>query len=256
MYKDKQIAVVVPAYNEEKFIAQTIESVPSFVDRIYVVDDASTDGTYEIASQIASQDGKLNVIHRERRGGVGAAIVSGHKMACKDEMDVVAIMAGDGQMTPAILDKVLDPVVEGKADYAKGNRLTLPQHKMAMSAWRRFGNFLLTYLTKLASGYWHVSDPQDGYTAMSRETLQKIALDKLCKGFAFENDMLVKLNVAGARVIDVPHPARYGEERSKIKYPNLIVTTSWLLLKDFLWRLWVKYIKQSFNKTQVRARNA
>jgi len=245
MYKGKKIGVVVPAYNEEKFIAQVLNTIPPFVDRIYAVNDASTDHTLEAVHSIAKQNGKITVVNREGRGGVGAAIVSGHKIALKDNIDVVAIMAGDGQMDPAILPKILDPVVEGKADYAKGNRLSNSQHKSGMSAWRSFGNFLLTLLTKIASGYSHIGDPQDGYTAISREVLGRIDLDHLYRDFAFENDILVKLNVANARVVDVPHAARYGKERSKIKYPSFIVKTSWLLLKDFVWRIWVKYVMGS-----------
>ena len=256
MYKGKKIAVVVPAYNEEKFIAQTIMTIPRFVDQVYVVDDASTDDTYEIASNMASQNGRLAVIKRSKNEGVGAAIISGHKEALEDKMDVVAIMAGDGEMDPAMLDKVLDPVVEGKADYAKGNRFSTPQHKNGMSAWRIFGSFLLTYLTRIASGYWHMSDPQHGYTAISGDTLQKVSLQQLYKSFGFENDMLVKLNVTGARVIDIPMPVpasiRYSKKYSKIRYPRFIVKTSWLLLKDFFWRLWVKYVKRTANKNSIR----
>lgn len=248
MYKRKRTAVVIPAYNEEKFIAQVVETIPHFVDRIYVVDDASTDDTYKVVSEITSRNDKLTIIKHRKNGGVGASIISGYKRAWADEMDVAAIMAGDGQMDPQILDKILDPVVEGEADYAKGNRLAIPQHRKGMSAWRTFGNFLLTYLTRIASGYWHIADPQDGYTAISRHSLQRIDLDKLEKGFAFENDILVKLNVVGARVVDVSHPAKYSAERSKIRYPQFIVSTSWLLFKDFLWRLRLKYIKRPFAK--------
>ena len=268
MYNDKKIGVVVPAYNEERFIASVINTVPDFVDKIYVVDDASTDNTYEIASNIARQKchyepppchceelrdeaiseagsgGRIAVITHEQNKGIGAAVVSGHKVACKDRMDIVAIMAGDGQMDPAILHKILAPVVEGKADFAKGDRLSIPQYKKAMSAWRAFGNFLLTHLTRIASGYWHISDPQDGYTAISTKTLQKLDLDRIKEGFAFENDILVKLNVIGARVVNIPHPAIYQGQHSKIRYPRFIVKTSWLLLKDFLWRLKVKYFRR------------
>lgn len=242
MYKEKKIAVVVPAYNEKDLITQVITTIPDFVDRIYAVNDASTDETGEILNKLTEKVSRLTVIHHEKNGGVGAAIISGHKMALKDEMDVVAIMAGDGQMDPAILDKIIDPVVEGRADFAKGDRLSIPQHRKGMSAWRTFGNFLLTYLTRIASGYWRMVDPQNGYTAISREFLQRLDLDKIEKGFAFENDILVKLNVLGARVVDVPHPARYGKERSKIRYHKYIVNTSWVLLKLFLWRLKAKYL--------------
>jgi len=176
--------------------------------------------------------------------------VTGHKKALADGMDVIAVMAGDGQMDPAILDRILDPVVEGKADYSKGDRLSVPQHKKGMSAWRAFGNFLLTYLTRLASGYRHIPDPQNGYTAISRGVLERVDLNKVETGFAFENDLLVKLHVVGARVVNVPHPARYRGEHSKIKYLHFMVTTSWLLLKDFLWRFWVEYVRRPSGKTQ------
>lgn len=257
MYKGRRIAVVVPAYNESRFIAQAINTIPSFVDRIYAVNDASTDSTLQITSSIAMQNGKIVVVNRDRRGGVGAAIVSGHREALKGNIDVVAIIAGDGQMDPTLLPAILNPVVEGKADYAKANRFSVPQHKEGMPAFRIFGSFLLNYLTKMASGYWRISDPQHGYTAILRETLQKINLDRLEKGFAFENDMLVKLNVVGARVVDIPMPAAtHGYEHSKIRYPYFIVTTSWLLLKDFFWRLWVEYIKRPYSKAPGRAKSA
>jgi len=248
MYKGKKIAVVVPAHNEERFITEVIETMPSFVDKIYVTNDGSTDSTGNIISNVAND--KLIVMIHKQRMGAGAAMLSGYKRTCADKMDVIAIMAGDGQMDPAILDRILDPVVEGKADYSKGDRLSLSQHKKGMSAWRAFGNFLLTYLTRIASGYWHISDPQNGYTAISRGILERVDLNKVETGFAFENDLLVKLHVCGARVVNIPHPARYRGENSKIKYLHFMVATSWLLLKDFLWRLWVEYVRRPSGKMQ------
>jgi len=245
MYKENKIAVVVPAYNEERFIAQVLTTMPSFVDQIYAVNDASTDCTLEVMQQIAQQNGKIAVVNRRRRGGIGAAVTAGHKKALEDRMDVIAVMAGDGQMDPMILDRVLDPIVEGKADYSKGDRLSIPKYREGMPIWRRFGNSLLSFLTKIASGYWCIVDPQNGYTAISWETLRKIDLDKVYEGFAFENDLLVKLNACNARVADVPMPARYRGEKSKIRYSHFIVNTSWLLLKDFIWRIWVKHIRRN-----------
>jgi len=113
-----------------------------------------------------------------------------------------------------------------------------------MPLWRAFGNLLLTNLTRIASGYWNISDPQDGYTAISVEILKKIDLDRIEGGFAFENDMLVKLNVAGARVIDIPHPAIYRGQHSKIRYSKFIWQTSWILFKDCIWRIWAKYLSK------------
>ncbi len=133
MYKSKRIGVVTAAHNEERFIAEVIETMPSFVDRIYVTNDGSTDSTDNILSNIASD--RLVIINHKQRRGAGAATLSGYRRACADKMDVVAIMAGDGQMDPAILDRILDPVVEGKADYSKGDRLSIPQHKKGMPSW-------------------------------------------------------------------------------------------------------------------------
>jgi glycosyltransferase involved in cell wall biosynthesis len=243
MYKNKKIGVIIPAFNEEKFIANVIDTVPSFVDKICVVNDASTDGTLNISVQKASQNSKVVIIDHKKRGGVGAAILSGHERALKENMDVLAVLAGDGQMD---LNIFLDPIVEGKVDYTKGNRLSNREHRKEMPLWRAFGNFLLTNLTRIASGYWSISDPQDGYTAISAETLKKLDIDKIKTGFAFENDMLVKLNVIGARVLDVPHPAIYRGQKSKIRYSKFILNTSWILLKDSIWRIYAKYLKKSF----------
>ncbi len=256
MYKGKKIGVVVPAYNEERFIASVIDIMPDYVDRIYVVNDASIDRTPEIVTDLAKQNTRVILVNRTGRGGVGAAIISGHERALQDDIDVVAIMAGDDQMEPSVLGDILDPVVSGKADYAKGNRLSRREHKKEMPAWRAFGNFLLTYLTRIASGYWHVSDPQDGYTAISRETLRKLDFHKIERGFAFENDMLVKLNAVGARVVDVPHPAVYRGQRSKINYLSFVIRTSWLLLRDCIWRVWTKSFKRNHTRSQKEMRDA
>jgi glycosyltransferase involved in cell wall biosynthesis len=243
MYKGKIIAVSVPAHNEERFIGQVIETMPSFVDKIYIANDASTDNTAKIAAEKADSDKRVVLLNREKNGGVGAAILTGHTQALKDGVDIIAVMAGDGQMDPAILTQFLDPIIEGKADYTKGNRLSSLQHKQEMPKWRAFGNFLLTNLSRISSGYWHMSDPQDGYTAISALALKKLDIAKIERGFAFENNMLVRLNVIQAKVLDIPHPAVYRGQKSKIRYGKFIFNTSIILFKDFLWRIYAKYFK-------------
>ncbi|MDX9986251.1 MAG: glycosyltransferase family 2 protein [Dehalococcoidales bacterium] len=242
MYKGKKIAVVVPAYNEEKFIADVINGIPKYVDRVYVVNDASTDKTAEIANALAERDDRIKIISLEQNKGLGGAITTGHSLALEEMVDLVAIMAGDNQMAPEYLPALLDPVINGEADYAKGNRMSCPAHYEGMPRFRRFGTNLLTLLTRISSGYWHISDPQNGYTVINTNALSKIPLKRIYKGYAFENDMLVRLNVIGAKVVDVPHPAIYNGQLSKIKYPRFIVKTSWMLLTSWIWRLWVKYI--------------
>jgi hypothetical protein len=179
--------------------------------------------------------------------GVGAAIITGYKRIVQEKIDIAAVMAGDNQMDPKHLPELLDPIVEGKADYTKGNRLINGEFRKGMSAWRSFGNVILTFLTKMASGYWQLMDPQNGYTAISRNALERINLDTIYPWYGYCNDLLVKLNVFGFKVRDVVMPAKYGLEKSKIRYKKYIFKLSWLLLKDFLWRLKTKYIWLSFH---------
>jgi glycosyltransferase involved in cell wall biosynthesis len=242
LYKGKTIAVVVPAYNEEDFIADVIRGIPEFVDRVYVVNDASTDNTAKIAQSFVSRNDKIKLINHQENGGVGAAITSGHLEALEKTIDIVTVMAGDNQMPPEYMPALLDPIVEGEADYAKGDRMSHSQHRKEMPKFRRLGTFLLTILTRISSGYWHIKDPQNGYTAISGKALSKIPLNRVYKGFAFENDMLIRLNLINARVVDVPHPAVYRGQVSKINYPKFIILTSWMLLTSWLWRIWKKYI--------------
>jgi glycosyltransferase involved in cell wall biosynthesis len=241
MYRDKLIGVVVPAYNEELFIARVIETMPDYVDMIYVTDDCSTDQTFKAAEQFIS-DPRLKLTHHLINQGVGAAIVTGYRQALNDEMDIVAVMAGDNQMDPAQLYKLLDPLAEGIADYSKGDRLSRSELAIGMSRWRKFGNIILTGLTRISSGYRKLQDPQNGYTALSKKVLCCLDLDKIYPRYGYCNDMLAKLNVLGAKVTDVQIPARYDQEKSKIKYGNYIRKVSLLLLKNFFWRITKKYI--------------
>lgn len=260
MYKEKRIGVVIPAYNEERFVAEVIETVPSFVDRIYPVDDCSTDGTWaEIRRATArvnaeepamradgGREDRVVPLQHDHNRGVGAAIKTGYRRAAADGLDVVAVMNGDGQMDPDVLDRILDPVVEGRADYAKGNRLLSTDHWNGMSGWRLFGNFVLTYLTRIASGYWQTTDTQNGYTAISTDVVERIDLPSVYDRYGFLNDLLICLNVHDMRIADVEMHAVYGDEDSSIRYTQFIPELSWLLLWRFFWRLKTKYLVGEF----------
>jgi hypothetical protein len=156
-------------------------------------------------------------------------------------------MAGDNQMDPALMGSFINPILENKADYTKGNRLLSPEYRKGMSRWRFFGNTVLTFMTKFSSGYWKLMDPQNGYTAISRRALERLNLDTIYPRYGYCNDLLVKLNVFGFRVMDVEMPARYGMETSKIRYGSYIGKVSWLLFRDFFYRLRMKYIVLSFH---------
>jgi glycosyltransferase involved in cell wall biosynthesis len=246
MLDGKRVAVVIPAYNEEKLLPETISGIPGFVDRIYVVDDGSKDATVERAHAVG--DPRVHVIEHARNQGVGAAIVTGYKQALAERIDVTAVMAADNQMDPEDLEHICAPVARGEVDYAKANRLFTGQAWELIPRYRYLGNAVLSLLTKIASGYWHVADSQSGYTAVSLEYLQLLDLDRIYKRYGFPNDMLVHLNVWNARVRDVPSRPIYGVgERSGIRLRRVVPTISWLLVKGFFWRLRTKYVIRDFH---------
>lgn len=307
MYRDHRIGVVVPAYNEEGLIGDVIQTMPDYVDRVYVVDDSSTDGTWAEVKAAAHEDratlnqrelyadigsgtyagtsetrktpnaagskgnndpeqktdggeqfleqravvhpsiGRVLPIQHHENRGAGGAIKTGYLAALVEEVDIAVTIDGDGQMDPDQMPRLLDPIVDDKADYAKGNRLLFRKRRSQMPRFRFFGNMVLSFLTKIASGYWKTMDPQNGYTAISRHALQSIRIESVYEYYGYCNDLLVKANVHGLRVADVAIPAIYGEEESKIKYRTYIPKVSWMLLKNFLWRLKVKYLVLDFH---------
>ena len=246
MVAGKSVAVVVPAYNEELLVAETLQGIPDFVDRIFVVDDRSTDGTAERARAVV--DPRVEVIVHEVNGGVGAAIITGYER-CRDEgMDVTCVMAADNQMDPAELILLVDPVASGESDYTKANRLFTGEAWTLIPRARYLGNAVLSLLTKIASGYWHVADSQAGYTALSLDVLRRLDLDRVYRRYGFPNDVLVHLNVANARVRDVPSRPIYGVgERSGIRIRKVAPRIAWLLFKGFWWRLKEKYVIRDFH---------
>jgi glycosyltransferase involved in cell wall biosynthesis len=242
----KRVAVVVPAHDEEALIGRTLAEIPAFVDRVYVVDDHSTDATAERARGVG--DPRVEVIGHERNLGVGAAIVTGYKRALDERVDVTAVMAADGQMEPADLETLVGAVARGEVDYAKANRLFTGQAWELMPRHRYLGNAVLSMLTKIASGYWHVADSQSGYTAISRQLLQQLDLDRIYRRYGFPNDLLVHLNVWNARVRDFPSRPIYNVgERSGIKLWRVVPAIAWLLFKGFFWRLREKYVIRDFH---------
>ena len=246
MLHGKRVAVVVPAHDEEALLPQTLAGIPAFVDRVYVVDDASGDATAERARSLG--DPRVELLSHDRNRGVGAAIVTGYRRAIEERVDVTCVMAADNQMDPDDLEAIATPVARGEVDYAKANRLFTGQAWELIPRHRYLGNAVLSLLTKIASGYWHVADSQSGYTAVALHTLEQLDLDRIYPRYGFPNDMLVHLNVVNARVRDVPSRPVYGVgERSGIKLRKVIPRISWLLVKAFFWRLREKYVIRDFH---------
>ena len=245
MYRDLRVAVVVPAHNEERLIGTVITTAPELVDHIIIVDDASSDATSDVAK--AAADARTEVHRLPENQGVGGAIVAGHKRALELGCDVSVVMAGDAQMDPRFLPSLIDPIADGEAQFTKANRFYGEGSFAGMPRLRVFGNIALSFLTKAASGYWNLFDPQNGYTAIHRHALERLQLDRLSRRYEFENDLLIKLNVLRVPARDVPIPAVYGAEVSGLRVSKVAPRLLRLLFRGFWHRMWWKYVLQSFS---------
>lgn len=245
MYKDLTVAVVVPAHNEERLIGKTVATMPGIVDHIIVVDDASTDGTGEAAKSVG--DGRVEVITLLDNQGVGGAILSGHRLALAVGADVSVVMAGDAQMDPEYLPALLDPIASGQAQFTKANRFFGRGSFKGMPRRRVLGNIAFSFLTKAASGYWNLFDPQNGYTALHRSALERLPLEQIARRYEFENDLLIQLNILRVPAVDVPVPAVYGDEVSGIRMTTAVPRIVNQLFRGFWSRIWWKYVLQSFS---------
>jgi len=223
--------------------------MPVFVDRLIVVDDCSRDQTAEIVEKYRQRDPeRIALTRHEINRGVGGAIVTGYQRAIAEGLDVVAVMAGDSQMDPQDLFRVVDPVVRGETDYVKGNRLFRGESWKMIPHYRYLGNSILSLLTKIASGYWHIADSQSGYTAISAAALRRIDLEGIYRRYGMPNDLLIKLNINNFRVRDVSVKPVYNiGEKSGIRLWKVIPAISWLLFKGFFKRMFEKYVIRDFH---------
>ncbi|MCP4303619.1 MAG: glycosyltransferase family 2 protein [bacterium] len=245
---NKRIAVLIPAYNEGSQIRRVLDSVPDYVDRIVVIDDASQDNTASEVEHSAEDDDRIELIRLSENSGVGGALNVGYNWARDNGMDIAVSVDGDGQMDPDEMANLVDPIVKDQADYTKGNRLLDPVGWRQIPRIRLFGNAILSLLTKMASGYWSVSDSQSGYSAAGRVALERINWDSMYKRYGRPNDVLVLANVAECRVADVPITPIYGVgERSSMNIAKVTFAIAALLLRRFWWRLFHKYLLRDFH---------
>lgn len=252
MYRGKKISLVIPAYNEEKLIKDTLEGVPPLIDRVYVVDDVSPDGQAEVVLEFAKKDPRVTLLRHEVNQGPGGGIITGYLKSAEEGYDIAMVVGGDNQMRLDEAAALLDPLVDGKADYAKGNRFLdskLADTLSKMPKIRLFGNWIITALTKIASGYYKTMDVVDGYTAITRKAIETVDWEKAWKGYGYPMDFLVRLNAYGQRLVDVPRTAVYlpGERQSQIKGFNYALKVSPMLVRNFFWRLNFKYMYRDFH---------
>ena len=252
MYRKKKIALVIPAYNEERLIGPTLDGAPKLIDRIYVVDDVSTDNQNDMIMKRAKTDKRIVLITHEKNTGCGGAIITGYLQAGRDGYDITVVVGGDNQMPLNEVTNLLDPLVEGRGDYAKGNRFMLGQFEKTvkkMPKLRFFANWILTALTKICSGFYKTSDVVDGFTAITRKAIETINWAKAWKGYGYPIDFLTRLNAYGFKIVDVPRTAIYldGERQSQIKGFSYFAKVSPMILRNFFWRLNFKYLYLDFH---------
>lgn len=226
-------------------IGRVIETMPDYVDHIVIVDDCSPDDTSGAVAR--HDDPRVVLVRHEVNQGVGGAIITGHRTALALGSDVNVIMAGDAQMDPQYLPALLDKVTDEGYGFAKANRFYSPESFDGMPSYRVFGNIVLSFMTKMASGYWNLFDPQNGYTAVRAEVLERVPLERVAKRYSFENDLLTHLNILQVPAVDVPIPAVYGDEVSSIKLRRVVPELIHRLTVGFWSRIWYRYVLWSFS---------
>lgn len=250
MYKGKKISLVIPAYNEERLIKPTLESVPRTIDHVYVIDDKSTDNMASVIGECAKKDKRIELLRHKKNYGVGAGIITGYLKSVEDKYDIAVVIGGDNQMDLEDLPNFLEPLVKGEADCTKGNRFLYAGGVPAVMPFKRvLGNSSLSLIVKLASGYYRIFDTQDGYTAITADGIKRVNWRKAYKRYGYPGDFLILFNTFGLRVKDVPRKAIYlkGERQSQIKIVKYIIKVLPLYTKKFFWRLWTKYLLRDFN---------
>jgi len=241
-----KIAVVIPCYRVTDHILEIIAGIGPEVSGIYVVDDACPDGSGKFV-QDQSKDKRLSFIFHEENQGVGGAVISGYKAAYADGADVVVKIDGDGQMDPRLIPAIAKPVLEGSADYSKGDRFDSLENLFGMPKVRIFGNAVLSLWAKFSTGYWSMTDPTNGFTAIHRRALGAMNLDKIRKSYFFESDILFRLNIANCVVADVPMAAVYGSEKSNMSILKVMFEFPWRHTVNLWKRIFYRYYLREWN---------
>lgn len=240
MNNQVRIAVVIPSYRVTRHIFGVIQGIPPFVNRIYVVDDACPDGSADFVLEHC-RDSRVHVLRNLVNQGVGGAVMTGYRAAIDDGMDVIVKIDGDGQMDPRLISVFVTPITAGEADYTKGNRFFDLESIRAMPKVRLLGNAVLSFMSKLSSGYWNLFDPTNGYTAIHADVARHLPFDKISQRFFFETDMLFRLNTLRAVVVDVPMEAKYGNEESNLKISKVVWEFFAKHVRNFSKRIFYNY---------------
>ncbi|MEZ5738039.1 MAG: glycosyltransferase family 2 protein [Burkholderiaceae bacterium] len=251
MIVDKaRLAVVIPSYKVKDHVIQVIEAIGPDVAAIYVIDDCCPDRSGEFVTANVRDD-RVRVIRHDSNQGVGGAVMTGYQAAIDDGMEVIVKIDGDGQMDPALIPEFVKPILEREADYTKGNRFVDLESVRSMPTVRLVGNAMLSFMTKLSSGYWNLFDPTNGYTAIHADVARRLPFAKISRRYFFETDMLFRLNTIRAVVLDVPMGAKYAQEVSNLKISQ--ITTEFFLkhLRNFMKRIFYNYYLRDMSLASI-----
>ncbi len=243
--KNHRIAVVIPAYKAAHTLPAVIAGIPDFIDLVIIVDDASPDATSHAARTCGKTDPRIQVLVNPKNLGVGGATLTGYRKAVELGCDILVKMDADGQMKPEHLPRLLEPVLTGLADYAKGNRFAHKHQLGSMPRMRRLGNTIHSWMTRMATGYWDVFDATNGYTALRADVFRRLEHHHLSEGYFFETGLLFELNLAEARIADVGIPAVYEGEKSHIRSHMITVKFPLLLVRSWVLLVYRKHFRRS-----------
>jgi dolichol-phosphate mannosyltransferase len=246
-----KIAVVIPCYKVRKQILGVITRIGAEVNRIYVVDDCCPDGSGDFVESNC-KDERVRVVRNSENQGVGGAVMAGYNRALADGMEIIVKVDGDGQMDPGLIHDFVAPILAGEADYTKGNRFFNLEQIRAMPKMRLFGNAALSLITKLSSGYWDLFDPTNGYTAIHSDVARLLPLNKISRRYFFESDMLFRLNTLRAVVVDIPIDAKYGDEPSDLKIPNIVGEFFFKHIRSFAKRVFYNYYLRDMSLASIQ----
>jgi dolichol-phosphate mannosyltransferase len=246
----RRIVVVVPCYRVVPAVLEVLGRIGPEIERIYCIDDACPVGSGRHIQEHC-RDPRVKVVRHERNQGVGGATITGFKLALQDGADIVVKLDGDGQMDPALIPRLINPILAGRADYCKGNRFFNMESVHAMPWGRLAGNAALSFVSKLSSGYWNIFDPTNGYLAIHARALAELPLDKIHRGYFFESDLLFRLNIVSAVVEDVPMNAKYGAEHSNLRVSRILVPFLFNHAANFIKRIAYNHFLRNFSAASV-----
>lgn len=244
------VAVVIPCYKVTKHVVDVIRAIPPSVAKIYAVDDCCPDSSGKFIQEHCT-DQRVTVLFNPVNKGVGGAVMTGYQEAINDDIKIVVKIDGDGQMDPALIPDFIEPLIQGEADYTKGNRFYDLEEIHQMPKIRLFGNAVLSLMNKISSGYWDLFDPTNGYTAIHIDALKKLPLAKISERYFFESDMLFRLNTIRAKVVDIPMSAHYGDEESQLKISKVVGDFFWKHIKNTIKRIFYNYFLRDMSIASI-----